>query len=87
MIRANKIFLNVKEDNIRLNIPTDAIVLPSGEPYTGSYDVTPKVVSQELETRYKQMLDNVRVKQIPKYEVLNTKGGLTVTIGGDESYG
>lgn len=49
--------------------------------YDGEYEVTPKIIEQVLETKYKSMSDNVVVKEIPYQEVSNPKG-LTVTIGG-----
>lgn len=53
------------------------------EYYTGSYDVTPKVVPQVLKTSDKVMTNDVTVKGIPSYEVTNPQGGSTFIIGGD----
>ena len=50
------------------------------DPYTGSYDVTPKVEEQELLTKKKLMTDNVRIRSIPIYEVSNQADGETVYI-------
>lgn len=53
-----------------------------GEPYTGEYIVTPLVHSdQQLETKGRNMADNVTVKKVPYYEVANPKGGTTIIIG------
>lgn len=53
-----------------------------GEPYTGSYDVTPKIYEQKLTTKNKTMQDDVTVKSIPYYETSNLSNGTTVIIGG-----
>lgn len=51
------------------------------EYYNGNYTVTPKVEKQELETRQKFLTENVKIKEIPFFEVSNTEGGQTVFIG------
>ena len=51
-----------------------------GEPYHGDYEITPKVNAQEMQTEGKIMLDNVKIKSIPFYNVSNTSGGSTVHI-------
>lgn len=53
----------------------------SAEIYEGSYTVIPSVESQTLETASKTMADDLLVESIPFYEVSNTAGGVTVTIG------
>lgn len=51
--------------------------------YTGEYVVTPKArEDQILETKGKQMAENVTVKEIPVYRVSNNSGGQTVYIAG-----
>ena len=50
-------------------------------PYTGDYDVIPKVVDQVLETKNLSMTDDVTVKEIPTHEVSNDYG-TTIIIGG-----
>lgn len=50
-------------------------------PYTGNYEVQPKITEQILKTKNKSMLDDVTVYQIPFKEVSNPEGGTTVTIG------
>lgn len=52
-----------------------------GEVYAGDYKVTPKVTAQTMPTKDKVMLDDVTVEAIPFYEVKNTSGGKTATIG------
>ena len=51
------------------------------KPYTGDYDVIPKVVDQVLETKNLGMTDDVTVKEIPMHEVSNDYG-TTIIIGG-----
>lgn len=51
-------------------------------PYEGEYTVTPKIVSQTMETANKRMTEDVTVKAIPYYEVSNEHNGKTVIIGG-----
>lgn len=49
--------------------------------YEGSYNLVPKLVSQDIETKDKVMQDNVTVAGIPLHEVSN-ETGTTVVIGG-----
>ena len=49
--------------------------------YEGSYEITPRVVEQMLETKDKSMVDDVTVNAIPYVEVSNIGGGYTATIG------
>lgn len=49
--------------------------------YKGNYTVTPKVEKQELATRQKFLTENVKIKEIPFFEVSNLEGGQTVFIG------
>ena len=48
--------------------------------YTGSYDVTPTVDGQTIETAQMLMSDDLTVNAIPFYEVGNNSGGNTVYI-------
>lgn len=58
-----------------------------GEPYTGEYEVTPKVSAPVvLQTEGKTMKKDVTVLKIPQFEVSNPEGGKTLIIG-DEYYG
>lgn len=50
--------------------------------YRGSYDVTPMVTSQRLETEDRHMLEDVLIRTIPTRETANPAGGTTFTIGG-----
>lgn len=49
--------------------------------YEGEYEKTPRVYSQTLETEQHSMHKDVVVKEIPKTEISNPFGGLTVEIG------
>lgn len=51
-----------------------------GEEYKGSYEVTPKVEAQILQTAEKVMRDDVTIKEIPYVEVTNPAGGTTIII-------
>lgn len=51
------------------------------EYYKGDYTVTPKTEKQELATRQKFLTENVKIKEIPFFEVSNLEGGQTVFIG------
>ena len=50
--------------------------------YNGSYEITPRVDEQVLETRSKTMRDDLTVLAIPYYETSNPTGK-TVYIGGE----
>lgn len=51
------------------------------DPYTGAYEVTPKVEAQTVPTAQKFMTEDMKIKAIPFYDVSNTSGGSTVYIG------
>ena len=48
--------------------------------YNGEYEVTPTFAEQILETKDKIMSENVTVHKIPRYDVANEAGGVTVYI-------
>ena len=54
---------------------------PGLEVYGGSYEVTPRVYAQSLDTDGKLMSDDVTVHEIPVTRTSNLQGGLTVLIG------
>ena len=58
-------------------------VYMGGEPYDGSYEVTPKVSAQTLPTANKLMLDDVSVRAIPYFDVSNPAGGNTIYIANE----
>lgn len=51
--------------------------------YTGSYEITPKLVDQTLPTKDKSMTDDVVVKEVPVDRVSNPSGGKTCIICAD----
>lgn len=64
-----------------------SIVAGNGDPYTGPYQVTPKIYEPvTMKTKQKVMADDVTVLKIPQFEVSNEAGGNTLIMG-DEYYG
>ena len=63
-----------EQDNIDLDFDFDNV-------YTGSYEPTPSVGEQTLETANKRMLGDIKIKAIPTSVVDNIYGGQTFTIG------
>lgn len=59
-----------------------AMALREYADYLGSYDVTPMITSQRLETADKHMLNDVLIHTIPTREIDNEAGGTTFVIGG-----
>lgn len=53
------------------------------EIYNGSYNITPKVTSQTLNTDQKVMSDDVTIQGIPISRTSNNEGGQTILIGGN----
>ena len=78
---------NVIEVSLRTKCSVTGVVAVNvnggTERYTGEYEVTPLVTSQVLETKQKLMTDDLKIKEIPFFNVSNTSGGTTVYIGGD----
>ena len=52
-----------------------------GEPYEGQYEVIPTVEGLTLPTKERVMADDIKILEIPFYNVSNTAGGSTVYIG------
>lgn len=72
----------VKENSGRISA---VIGRPKGDyqKYTGDYEVTPSLSEDiTLNTAHKVMSDDVTVKKVPRYDVTNEAGGVTVYIGG-----
>lgn len=59
-------------------------IFNSADKYMGVYEITPLVDSQVIPTANKFMSQDVTVKEIPRYNVSNEKGGFTFIIGGIE---
>ena len=68
----------IKVDFEHLQVVSDNVGV---DYYKGDYTVTPKVEKQELATRQKFLAENVKIKEIPFFEVSNLEGGQTVFIG------
>lgn len=68
----------IKVDFKHLQVVSDNVGV---DYYKGDYTVTPKVEKQELATRQKFLAENVKIKEIPFFEVSNLEGGQTVFIG------
>ena len=53
----------------------------NAEIYKGTYEVTPSIQTQTLDTAQKVLEKNVTINKIPYAEVTNNSNGKTVTIG------
>lgn len=79
--------LFVESQEFVLEVEPALMVYTGGEPYTGGYEVTPKVSqSTILETANKVLAKDVTVKRIPQFEVSNEADGKTLIVG-EEYYG
>ncbi|MBP3647192.1 MAG: hypothetical protein J6K55_12305 [Clostridia bacterium] len=78
--------LNVSfhESNVKLDVGFSNLQKVTeyndADPYTGSYEITPKVDAQILPTAQKLMTEDLTVKAIPFFDVSNNSGGRTVYI-------
>jgi len=75
--------LNFSTEFADTNIITIKVPTPGAdvEIYSGEYTVVPKISAQTLFTANKFLNDNMTIRSIPYYEVLNNSGGDTVYIG------
>ena len=71
--------LDVESETEEIDVTTGVVV--GGIPYTGSYEVTPRVTEQVMQTRMKTMADDVTVHAIPCTKTTNVSGGYTAIIG------
>lgn len=74
MISAN---LKVIEPHVVLRVKDFVGNIGGGgeyETYDGEYEVTPKGIPQMLETKHKNMKENVTIKEIPTHKVSNNFG-------------
>lgn len=71
-----------------LGVEFDVVIATvGGPPYTGAYEVTPRIFAPvTLPTKDKTLKDDVTVLKIPQYEVANEAGGNTLIMG-DDLYG
>ena len=67
--------VNVEQDIVIVTVYKDAPL------YEGEYEVTPRVNEQTLPTTKKFLEKDVKIEKIPYFEVSNSSGGTTVTIG------
>lgn len=73
----------ILDSTVHMRVSDAEVVYSSaGDPYTGSYIITPKVDAQTMATRNKLMQDNVTIKAIPYYETDNSLG-TTIYIGSE----
>lgn len=49
-------------------------VVRNYDPYSGPYEITPSTIEQIMETKGKDMVENVTVREIPYYEISNEHG-------------
>lgn len=54
-----------------------------GELYEGDYTVIPRVVEQTMPTKNRVLVEDMKIKEIPFFNVSNTSGGSTVYIGNE----
>lgn len=84
---------NAQKQSIKINVENalrqdvkitqDVIIVPLYKDvtlYEGDYEVTPKVREQTLPTADRLLLEDVRIKEIPYFDVSNSSGGSTVYI-------
>ena len=57
-------------------------IVSNADFWDGNYEITPSIISQNLDTRGKTMRDDLLINKIPYYEVSNNSFGRTVYIGG-----
>ena len=60
----------------------EGIPLARASPYSGSYEVIPRINPQNLPTGDKHLAKDILVYAIPYHEVENTERGKTAIIGG-----
>ncbi len=81
--------INLYKDSssFELFVSPAKIVYSGGEPYSGAYEITPKVdQSVVLNTKNKVLAKDITVKKIPQFEVSNEANGKTLIVG-EEYYG
>ncbi len=77
--------MRVQERPVKMTVGSARVIYIGGEPYDGTYDVTPKTnAAQTLPTTGKLLSDDITVRKIPYYEVGNSSGGTTIYIGSDD---
>lgn len=66
--------LSVEADEVTLDAETCIYVGGTGTPYSGPYEVTPKVDEQTLPTKERYMNDDVTVYGVPYFQTSNEYG-------------
>ena len=79
--RQMDVSFDASEERVSVDFGVIQTAAVNYERYAGEYDVTPKVEAQSLATKNKFLTDDVRIHEIPYFDVGNTSGGSTVYIG------
>ena len=76
--------ISLQESNQKFDVSfgeIQFIALPETKAvYAGSYEITPKITEQILDTKQKYMKDDLKINAVPCYDVSNPAGGSTVYI-------
>ena len=73
---------SIEDDEIEVDYLNILVVEDTPNKYEGEYIINPKFEEQILETKDKQMTENVVIEPISVVKTSNTSGGNTVIIGG-----
>lgn len=68
---------------VALKVERTMIGVIGGEPYEGTYTITPDFEAQTLSTKDKFLKEDVTVEQIPHYTVSNNSGDTFIIGKGD----
>lgn len=66
--------LEFNTSSLQFTSDMGVVYISDATPYEGPYEVTPKATAVELETKGKEMLENLTVKEIPTWQVSNEYG-------------
>ena len=79
--------VNFSSDSMRVDTAfadlQKVTIRDNATPYTGAYDITPRIDEQTLPTAQKLMTEDMRIKAIPYFETSNNSDGETVYIGSE----
>lgn len=79
---SKKITMTVTGAKVTMIVQPAKMIEKNVEKYTGSYQATPSMQAQTLQTADKLMTEDVTIHEIPVYKTQNLSGGYTVIIGG-----
>ena len=80
--------VKIKTENNEVKISSQPVINTAlSDVYDGEYTVEPSFEPITLDTKFKSMLDDITVKEIPVWETSNNSGGTTCLIGGNKYYG